>query len=104
MNDAITRRGALTLAAGALSLGAGPLARPALAQGRFPDRPIRMVVPWSPGGASDILMRVLSEQAGKRLSICAVMLRLILDVTSSSALPSVCSKSGPQSRRHTRIA
>nr|WP_282571934.1 tripartite tricarboxylate transporter substrate binding protein [Roseomonas acroporae] len=43
------------------------LARPALSQGRFPDRPIRVIVPWPAGGASDATMRVLGEQAGKRL-------------------------------------
>ena len=45
----------------------GALAMPALAQGRFPDRPIRMMVPWTPGGATDIQMRALCEQAVRRL-------------------------------------
>ncbi|WP_424136984.1 Bug family tripartite tricarboxylate transporter substrate binding protein [Roseomonas chloroacetimidivorans] len=61
----IGRRSALGLGLGAAVASA--LARPAVAQGRFPDKSIRMIVPWSPGGASDILMRVLSEQASKRL-------------------------------------
>jgi len=46
---------------------AGALATPALAQARFPDRPIRMMVPWTPGGATDIQMRALCEQAARRL-------------------------------------
>lgn len=60
------RRAALglvgTAAAGAI------LARPAIAQGgRFPDRPIRVIVPWTAGGTTDVQMRALCEQASKRL-------------------------------------
>jgi tripartite-type tricarboxylate transporter receptor subunit TctC len=51
----------------AFGLGAAALAMPALAQRGFPDKPIRMLVPWAPGGTTDVQMRVLSEQAGKRL-------------------------------------
>lgn len=52
----------------ALGLGASLLAAPALrAQGRFPDKPIRLVVPWAAGGTTDIQMRVLAEQAARRL-------------------------------------
>ncbi len=41
---------------------------PAVAQGRsFPDRPIRMIVPWPPGGVTDVQMRALCEQAARRL-------------------------------------
>ncbi|WP_421996056.1 tripartite tricarboxylate transporter substrate binding protein [Roseococcus sp.] len=57
----ITRRSAL-----ALPLAAG-LAAPAYSQQNFPSRPIRMLVPWAPGGTSDIAMRALCEAASKRL-------------------------------------
>ena len=57
----ITRRGALALPL------ATALAAPAYAQQNFPSRPIRMLVPWAPGGTSDIAMRALCEAASKRL-------------------------------------
>ena len=47
--------------------GAALLARPALAQSRYPDRSIRVRVPWTPGGATDIQMRSICDQASKRL-------------------------------------
>ena len=47
--------------------GAALLARPALAQSRYPDRSIRVLVPWTPGGATDIQMRSICDQASKRL-------------------------------------
>ena len=42
----VARRRALILAG-----GAALAVRPALAQARYPDRPIRVLVPWTPGGA-----------------------------------------------------
>ncbi|MCC6210632.1 MAG: tripartite tricarboxylate transporter substrate binding protein [Burkholderiales bacterium] len=38
-----------------------------LAQDAFPSRPIRLVIPWPPGGATDIQMRVLAQLASRHL-------------------------------------
>jgi tripartite-type tricarboxylate transporter receptor subunit TctC len=53
-----TRRAVL---AGAL------LATPALAQGGFPEKPIRLLIPWPPGASADVFFRTLADQASKRL-------------------------------------
>ncbi|MBR0652052.1 tripartite tricarboxylate transporter substrate binding protein [Roseomonas terrae] len=41
-----------------------PLAVPALAQGSFPDRPVRFVVGYTPGGATDIAARAFAPKMG----------------------------------------
>lgn len=51
----ITRR--ITLAGAALPL----LARPSLGQGRFPNRPVRFLIPWAPGGILDGFIRLQGE-------------------------------------------
>jgi tripartite-type tricarboxylate transporter receptor subunit TctC len=51
-----------------LGLGGVLVAAPAVrAQGRFPERPIRLLVPWAAGGTTDIQMRALADQASRRL-------------------------------------
>jgi tripartite-type tricarboxylate transporter receptor subunit TctC len=55
----LTRRAAL--------LAPLALATPALAQQGFPNRPIRLIVPWLPGGSADTHLRVMAEIAGRNL-------------------------------------
>ncbi|MBR0682446.1 tripartite tricarboxylate transporter substrate binding protein [Roseomonas eburnea] len=44
-----------------------PLAAPALAQAPFPDRPIRLIVPFAAGGPSDIVARLVSPKVSAAL-------------------------------------
>ncbi len=55
-----TRRAVLALAAAAI------LPMPALAQA-FPDRPLRLVIPWPPGGTNDIVGRLVADGMAHRL-------------------------------------
>jgi tripartite-type tricarboxylate transporter receptor subunit TctC len=41
---------------------------PALAAGSaYPERPVRVIVPFGPGGAADVIMRVVAEQLGQEM-------------------------------------
>ncbi|MBR0655481.1 Bug family tripartite tricarboxylate transporter substrate binding protein [Plastoroseomonas arctica] len=44
-----------------------PPARRAAAQATFPDRPLRMVIPFTAGGSNDIVGRMIAEGMGTRL-------------------------------------
>lgn len=61
----ITRRAMLAAAA-------APLAAPALAQ-PWPGRPIRVLVPFAPGGAADSAARTILPRMGERLSTTFVV-------------------------------
>jgi tripartite-type tricarboxylate transporter receptor subunit TctC len=39
----------------------------ARAEGDYPNRTIRLVIPWPPGASADAFLRVMAEQSGKRL-------------------------------------
>jgi tripartite-type tricarboxylate transporter receptor subunit TctC len=55
----LTRRALAGLAAG--------LATPALAQDNWPNRPVRIVIPFIPGSAPDINARQIADQLGQRI-------------------------------------
>jgi len=50
----------------ALVLGASALAAPAFAE-TWPAHPVRMIVPFTPGGSSDVLGRAISDVLGRAL-------------------------------------
>jgi tripartite-type tricarboxylate transporter receptor subunit TctC len=62
----LTRRQLITRGA---ALAAAPaLVSPwALAQDKFPNRPITLIAPWPTGGSSDAVMRAFAEAAGRAL-------------------------------------
>ena len=57
------------LASAALAL----LAASATAQGAYPNKPVRLVVPFPAGGATDIFARVLSQKMGEKLGTTVVV-------------------------------
>ncbi|MFL5333201.1 MAG: Bug family tripartite tricarboxylate transporter substrate binding protein, partial [Geminicoccaceae bacterium] len=59
----ITRRRALALTAGL----APSLAGAQTAQAWRPDRPVRLVVPFAPGGSNDIVGRIIADTASQAL-------------------------------------
>jgi tripartite-type tricarboxylate transporter receptor subunit TctC len=67
----ITRR--TTLAAMGGLLAAPALLRTASAQADWPNRPVRMIVPFPPGGSTDVLARVIGEYLGKEIGQTVVI-------------------------------
>jgi tripartite-type tricarboxylate transporter receptor subunit TctC len=54
---------------------AGILAAPSVlrAQGNWPDRPIRLIVPWPPGGSTDTIARLFQQRLGAVLGQTVVI-------------------------------
>lgn len=58
-----TRRAALVGASALPFAAAGPVR----AQTKFPDRPIRLIIPWAAGGPADAGFRILAQSVSKKL-------------------------------------
>ena len=55
------------LVAAAAAAGSSLVGLPAWAKAKYPSKPIRFIVPFNPGGATDIVARVLGEAMSKKL-------------------------------------
>jgi tripartite-type tricarboxylate transporter receptor subunit TctC len=58
-----TRRATLVGASALPFAAAGPVR----AQAKFPDRPIRLIIPWAAGGPADAGFRILAQSVAKKL-------------------------------------
>lgn len=54
-------------------VGAAALATAPFAQAPYPNRPIRIIVPYTPGTGIDVLARVMGQKLGDRLKVAVVV-------------------------------
>jgi tripartite-type tricarboxylate transporter receptor subunit TctC len=66
-------RVAIAVAAGVLAVFAAHAAHAAEQTGKYPTRPIRMIVPFAPGGGTDIVARVIAQKMTETLGQSVVV-------------------------------
>ena len=71
------------LVAAALSLGVAGVAR-----AEYPERPVKLVVPYPPGATNDLLARVLAEPLAKELGQNVIVVPVSSVASSSRRGPS----------------
>src|SRR5689334_11026760 len=71
MSHAETTRRTILRGLASVPLAAG--SRPAAAETAWPDRPIRLIVPFAPGGVTDNLARLSAEWLSNRLGQSVVV-------------------------------
>jgi tripartite-type tricarboxylate transporter receptor subunit TctC len=59
--------GRLFVAVLGIALGAGWFATPSHAQGKYPDRPVKVVVGFSAGGGTDVAARVIAQKLSEAM-------------------------------------
>ena len=69
----MTTRRSLLRTASALAAGALVLPAPVWAQANYPDKPIKFIVPYAPGGFPDTVARVYAQQLTARLGQSVVV-------------------------------
>jgi hypothetical protein len=73
-------------------------ARPFLAQGGYPDRPIRMVVGYAPGGGVDIVARLVGGATRNALGQVPVVEKERVIERLSAAIAAGLRESGPRAK------
>ena len=56
-----------------LALAAASLAAPLRAQSNWPDKPLRIIVPFAPGGPPDVVARLIQPRLGELLGQAVVI-------------------------------
>lgn len=73
MSATVTRRHVVKTGASAAALGFAPTLVSAQGAATFPEKPITLILPWPPGGSSDLVTRALADEAGKILGQAVVV-------------------------------
>jgi tripartite-type tricarboxylate transporter receptor subunit TctC len=68
MNPSVITRRRLLQAGSALAAGAIAVPLTAVAQSAWPDRPIRVIVPYAAGQGADVLMRLIGQELSRTLN------------------------------------